>query len=292
MAVLDEQEAAAAEWPGVASQQLPWCAQPEPHNVAQALGLLPTSLRDALTAAGATAPGTLRSLCDGSRADLEQTVDLLLPGLGSAERATALEGLVWIVGVAAPEAAQRRRRYAHLDPGSLLQEHLEGVAVKQARSERVRVNEEVRSSDSSWRPAARPARFRIRADARLAAAAGPAAREEAEQTERRRWKEALVELIREAGGPVVEATRGSRDPDAALAAAAGGRRARTLAKRVGAWRRVRAWCMDLYSVPFPRTVLHLVEYLQAWPPASPSWRSVAATPRGSAWWTRPCLARA
>jgi len=36
-----------------------------------------------------------------------------------------------------------------------------------------------------------------------------------------------------------------------------------LAKRFGAWKRMRAWCMDLYAVPFPRTVLHLVEYLQA-----------------------------
>ena len=67
-----------------------------------------------------------------------------------------------------------------------------------------------------------------------------------------------MSLIREAGGPVVDATRASSNPGAALAAAAGGRRARTLAKRIGAWRRVRAWCMDLYAVPFPRTVMHLV----------------------------------
>jgi len=261
--VVDAQAAAAAAWPGVVPQPPPRFAQQEPHNVAQALGLLPAVLREALVAAGATAPGTLLNLCDGSLEDTEQTVDLLLPGLSAAERATALEGLIWIMGVAAPEAAQRRRRFAHMDPGVLLQGHLEGVALKQARAERMRVNEEVRNADATWRPAVRPARFRIRADARLAAAAGPAAREEAEQAERRRWKEVLVGLIREAGGPVVEATRGSRDPDAALAAAAGGRRARTLAKRVGAWRRVRAWCMDLYSVPFPRTVLHLVEYLQA-----------------------------
>jgi len=150
-----------------------------------------------------------------------------------------------------------------MDPGTIIQEVLESAAAKAARVEHERIEVEARCSEAAWKPAVRPTRFRLRADARLAAASGPTARAEAEAAERDKWKSALVILIQEAGGPVVEATRHAADPALALGAAAGGRRARTLSKRVGAWRRVRAWCLDLYSVPFPRTVLHMIEYLQA-----------------------------
>jgi len=263
LASVEAQESAAAAWPGVAQPAPAPPVHAVPRTVAQAFPLLPPALSAALVAAGATAPGTLRALCDGSQEDAARTVTALLPGLGAGEHAEALEQLIWLMGVAAPEAAQRRRRFEHMDIGEIVQERLEDAAQKRLRLEQDVVAGEVRGADSAWRPAVRPTRFRIRADARLAAAAGPAARAEAEQAERARWKEALVVLIQEAGGPIVEATRGCRDPAAALAAAAGGRRSRTLAKRVGSWKRVRAWCLDLYSVPFPRTVLHLVEYLQA-----------------------------
>ena len=256
------QEAATEAWPGLAAAESP-PALPAPRNVAQALARIPVPLRDALTAAGATAPGTLKGLCDGSQGDAEKTVDSLLPGLAAEERAVAVASLLWVVEIAKPEAAASRRRYAHMEAGEIIQEVLEGAVAKRARAEQEAVELEVRGAESVWKPAVRPARFRLRTDARVAAAAGPAARADAEQLERSRWKEALVGLIREAGGPIVEATRCAAAPDAALAAAAGGRRARTLAKRIGAWRRVRAWCMDLYSAPFPRTVMHLVEYLQA-----------------------------
>ena len=86
---------------------------------------------------------------------------------------------------------------------------------------------------------------------------------QAEDEERRRWKAALVELIREADGPIVAATRDAADPEKALAAAAGGRRARILSKRARAWRLVRAWCLDLYGCPYPGTVLHMLVYAQA-----------------------------
>ena len=260
---LDEHVAAASAWPGLAPAEVPPQALPVPRNVAQALERVPAALRDALVAAGATAPGTIRGLCDGSRADAERTLDALLPGLAAEERAVALAGFLWIVEIAKPEAAAGRRRFAYLEAGTIVQEVLEGAEAKRARAAQEAIELEVRGAEAVWKPAVRPARFRLRADARMAAAAGPAARADAEQSERARWKEALVVLIREAGGPIVEATRRAADQSAALAAAAGGRRARTLAKRIGAWRRVRAWCMDLYTVPFPRTVLHLVEYLQA-----------------------------
>jgi len=266
MELLEElalQEEAAGAWPGVVAADRAPVPPAKPWSVAQALELVPSQLRAALAAAGATSPGVLRGLCDGSQSDAEALANSLLPGQPASERAATVESLLWLTAIAAPEAASRRRRFAHMDAGSIIQEVLESAAAKAARIEHERVEVEARGSEASWRPAVRPARFRLRADARLAAAAGPAARAEAEAAERDKWKAALVSLIQEAGGPVVEATRHAADPVLALGAAAGGRRARTLSKRVGAWRRVRAWCLDLYSVPFPRTVLHLIEYLQA-----------------------------
>jgi len=263
LANIVEQEAAAEAWP-VAH---PPAAAPRPRdgpwNVAQALAMITPQLRGALADIGATAPGVLRGMCDGTRADAEVLIAGLLPGLASSEQQEAVEDLLWVVAVAEPEAASRRRRFAHLEGGTIVQEVLAGAAAKSARIEFARVEAELHGADAAWRPAARPARFRLKLDARLAAASGPAARAEAEHAERERWKAALVELILEAGGPVVEATRQAADQALALGAAAGGRRARTLCKRVGAWRRVRAWCLDLYAVPFPRAVTHLLEYTQA-----------------------------
>jgi len=260
---LEEQSAAAAAWwlPGNAQDSM--AASPAPRTVSQALERIPVALKEALSAAGATAPGTLRGLCDGSRKGAERLVEELVPGLSASELDRLREAFLWLRGFAVAESESGRRRFAHLEAGTIVQEVLAGASAKRARVLEEAVAAELRGAEAVWRPAARPSRFRLRTDARLAAAAGPVARAEAEQAERERWKEVLVTLIREAGGPVVEATRASSNPGAALAAAAGGRRARTLAKRIGAWKRMRAWCMDLYAVPFPRTVLHLVEYLQA-----------------------------
>jgi len=257
------QAAAVEDWPVGGGEAPEAAAQAEPWCVARALEMVPEVLRDALAGAGATAPGVLRGLCAGTRADAEVLVNSLLPGLAADAHEELVSAMLWLARIAAPEAATRRRRFAHLDPGTIVQEVLEGAAAKSARVARDQIEAVVRDAEAAWRPAVRPARFRLRSDARLAAAAGPAARAEAEHHEREKWKAALVELIREAGGPVVEATRLSRDQALALAAAAGGRRARTLAKRVGAWRRVRAWCLDVYAAPFPKTVLHMIEYLQS-----------------------------
>ena len=138
-----------------------------------------------------------------------------------------------------------------------------GEAERQAKARRTQTCAELRTVDAAWKPAVRPGRFRLRGDARLAAASGPAARAEAEAAERASWCEALVDLLLEAGGPIVEATREASQPRKALAAAAGGRRFRTLAKRVRSWRRLREWCLKVYSTPYPTCPLHLVEYLQA-----------------------------
>ena len=118
-----------------------------------------------------------------------------------------MESLLWLVAIGGPEAASRRRRSAHLEGGTIVQEVLAGAATKSARLAFARAESEVRGAEAAWRPAARLARFRLRVDARLAAASGPAARAEAEQVEREKWKAALVELILEAGGPVVDAAR-------------------------------------------------------------------------------------
>ena len=192
LAELEAQEAAAVVWPGVAGSVLaplpaegPWCVE-------QALAVVPGQLRRALTEAGATAPGVLRGLCDGTRADAEALANSLLPGIAADEHVQIVEALLWLVRATAPEAATRRRRFAHLEPGEILQEVLAGAAAKRARAAHERAEIEARSAEAMWRPAIRPARFLLRADARLAAAAGPTARAEAELAERERWKAALV----------------------------------------------------------------------------------------------------
>ena len=79
----------------------------------RALALVPFSLREALASAGATAPGVHRGLCDGTHADASSLASALLPGLSAREHAEAVECIPWLVQVAGPEAATRRRRFAH-----------------------------------------------------------------------------------------------------------------------------------------------------------------------------------
>jgi hypothetical protein len=243
-----------------------WVGEPtpaRPRTLREALSRAPPALRTALEVAGATSPGVVRGLTDGTPSGLRELVRDLLPGTTVADQAAMEASMRLLFEVAAPEAAQDRRRFEYLDPGFIVQEVLGRTAAKRARVDRAGVSEALREADAAWKPAVRPARFRLRGDARLAAASGPTARADAEAGERARWIAELLVLIKEVGGPIVEATRASADPDRALSAVAGGRRARTLGKRVCAWRKVRAWCMDLYSDVFPRAPLQLIEYLQS-----------------------------
>jgi len=230
------------------------------HRFDAALAALPDCLRAALADAGLRRPGVFLRAFAGDDEDAREFAKLLLPRAEPAEIAEASSMLLELRVAATPEAERALRSFAHLEPGVIMEGFL---AERQAKARRVVDVEVLRASDATWKPAVRPGRYRLRGDARLAAATGPAARAEAESTEREVWREALVDLLLEAGGPIVEATRDSSQQRKALAAAAGGRRARTLAKRVRSWRRLREWCLRVYLTPYPARPLHLVEYLQA-----------------------------
>ena len=64
---LDAQEAAAVAWPVMAAEPAEHRQQLKPRSVEHALELVPGRLREALSSAGAVAPGVLRGLFDGSR---------------------------------------------------------------------------------------------------------------------------------------------------------------------------------------------------------------------------------
>ena len=233
------------------------------HRYEAARAALPDALRAALDVAGLARAGVLLRAFADEPAEAVALARELLPRSGPAELARAGEALLHLREVAAPEAEAARRRFANLDPSEVMVGFLAGVAEKRRRIADVDVKAAIRESDAAWRPAVRPGRFRLKGDARLAAATGPTARADAEAAERTRWRDALVDLVLEAGGPIVAATAATADPRQALAAAAGGRRARTLAKRVRAWRRLREWCLKVYNRPYPTRPLDLVEYLQA-----------------------------
>jgi len=233
------------------------------HRFADALMSVPSALRQALEGAGMRRPGVFLRAFSDDPLDAAALARQLLPGAEPEDAEDAGRVLLELRAVAGPGAERALRVFAHADPLELMEGFLAGEAERQAKARRVLTCAELRTADAAWKPAVRPGRFRLRGDARMAAASGPVARAEAEAAERATWCEALVELLLEAGGPIVDATRAASDPRKALAAAAGGRRFRTLAKRIRSWRRLREWCLKVYSSPYPSSPLHLVEYLQA-----------------------------
>ena len=138
-----------------------------PHTVSEALRRVPAVLRTALEEAGATSPGVIRSLTDGTPSDLQKLILDLLPNVAVADQATMEEGMLLLYEVAAPEAAQDRRRFEYLDPGFIVQEVLVRTTAKRARVERACVSEALREADVAWKPAVRPARFRLRGPGRV-----------------------------------------------------------------------------------------------------------------------------
>ena len=140
---------------------------------------------------------------------------------------------------------------------------LKSREAKRHRLELAATVEAAGSAEAAWKPAVRPGRYRTRRAAQAAAVTGPTARADAENAARTRWKGELADLILEAGGPLVEATRHAADQRAALGLAAGGRRAATLEKRVRVWRRVRSWCVGMYGRPYPAGASQALDYAQA-----------------------------
>ena len=128
-----------------------------PHTVGEALTRAPAALRTALEEAGATSPGVIRGLTDGTPSDLQKLILDLLSNITVADQAAMEEGMLMLYEVAALEAAQHRRRFEYLDPGTIVQEVLSMSTAKRARVEQACVSEALREADAAWKPAVRPA---------------------------------------------------------------------------------------------------------------------------------------
>ena len=89
----------------------------------------------------------------------------------------------------------------------------------------------------------------------------PDARARTEEAQRQQQLEVLEGLLREAEAPIVQVAAASAHPERVLAAAAGGRRARTLAKWLGTWRNYRAWLVEATGRVFPAQQEDLIDYL-------------------------------
>jgi len=233
---------------------------------------LDPGLRRALVAGGADTAAGLARITDGTWQDaLEAVRELATPGAAGAERgppdAERLREAQWAgellllqdvaSGAAAADGAEfAARRAEDIEAAhELLLRDGPGELEQAARLE-------TRKRALSYAPPAPPRRRRrLATDLELEEEAGPAARETAEERRRAQQIEALAELLREAEAPVVQVSLAAAKPERVLAAAAGGRRARTLEKWLGAWRRYRAWLMAEAGYPFPRRPTDLIDYL-------------------------------
>ena len=73
----------------------------------------------------------------------------------------------------------------------------------------------------------------------LATAETETARADAEENERNRWTDELVDLLEEAQVPAGELAKETVDPRRALKRGAAGKRAKTLRKKICAWKSLR-----------------------------------------------------
>ena len=96
-----------------------------------------------------------------------------------------------------------------------------------------------------------PGRWPTRMAKGLAEAQGPQAQQEIERKERERWLDVAVELAKQYDLPVWRLAVGSMDPAGLVRRSAGGRRAKTLRKRIRDFLRLRDWLVASGFFTFP-----------------------------------------
>jgi len=222
------------------------------------------ALRKALAEAGASSGPSLAYLTDGSWEDAKAAaVGLAGPLIGEddvrmAQWAGELQLLQDAARGATSDQGARRARRAPEDLAVDAELYLRasgGTLEVEARTE-------TRKRMLSYAPPPPAVRARrLSTDVDPDGNEGPTARAAAEEARRNIQVAALSELLREAEAPVVALAEGSAHPERVLAAAAGGRRARTLEKWLGAWRRYRAWLRDTAGYVFPRRPGDMIDYL-------------------------------
>ena len=96
-----------------------------------------------------------------------------------------------------------------------------------------------------------PGRWPTRMAKGLAEAQGPQAQQEIERKERERWLDVAVELAKQYDLPAWRLAAGSMDPAGLVRRSAGGRRAKTLRKRIRDFLRLRDWLVASGFFTFP-----------------------------------------
>ena len=229
-------------------------------------------LRRALEAAGAGTARGLAYLTDGSWADALATATSLSKAVTSPttpehERVDELVLAVWagellaLQQVARGEASSTGKYFAARAP-----EELAAQAAVRFRNVggqfALTVAAETRKRALTTAPPLSATRARrgplppsgVEPDA-------PDARARAEEVHRQQQVAVLEGLLREADAPIVHVAAASAHPERVLAAAAGGRRARTLAKWLGTWKNYRAWLVESTGRVFPAKPEDLIDYL-------------------------------
>ena len=96
-----------------------------------------------------------------------------------------------------------------------------------------------------------PGRWPTRMAKGLAEAQGPQVQQEIERKERERWLDVAVELAKQYDLPVCRLAAGSMDPAGLVQRSAGGRRAKTLRKKIRDFLRLRDWLVASGFFTFP-----------------------------------------
>ena len=145
--------------------------------------------------------------------------------------------------------------------------------VEVARKKRKREEQRLEESNETSRPnppaiAKWPGRLRQA----LATADSATSRADAEAEERNRWLEELVWILEEANCPALALAEKMENPKKALMRCGGGKRAKTLRKKLRTWKMFRKHLLRLYGSPWPTCISQVVGYAEqrAAEPCGPS----------------------
>ena len=229
-------------------------------------GGISSRLRSGLEAMGATTVETISGLADGTMEDEWELVEEILPESSSEVHAEEWIPLTALLQAALKERGRivRRQSLTSKTMATALgmrlhrqrQERLEDEKAQAAR----RIYEE---AQSELKEQAKEPKWPSGAKRRRTGPRGPRARNDKEETERRRWVLKLVELVVEADLPLAQQALISVNPDMVLGAVAQGRRAATLRKRYYDWRRARRFFLTAFNDPWPRERGQVLDLIQA-----------------------------
>ena len=231
-------------------------------------------LRASLASAGLGSPEVFRMGWDGTQAEAEELARESGGTEGDAEALMAL----WVLTSGPAKAMISRDAYlsmpeAVVATSAAARKRELACADVPTSSKRPRVHT---ITDHRW-----PVNLRGRKDLE----GNPQARAEAETRARSRALESLLALVQQAGLPVVSAFKGSGSADGLLEVIGHGRRARTIEKRVRAWKKAATFFSLSFGSPWPVEISQVLSWLRtlrdegSWASLQCAWESLGFTER-------------